>query len=69
MQAWNVYLAGRLIDTVFANGYTADEMRRSLIDHDGYDSRIAVRARRPGATAKSENMAPARATRTARGQA
>jgi hypothetical protein len=69
MQAWNVYLAGRLIDTVFANGYTADEMRRSLIDHDGYDSRIVVRARRPTTTAKSEGMAPARATRIARGQA
>jgi len=69
VQAWNVYLAGRLIDTVFATGYTADEMRRSLINHDGYDARITVRARRAAATAETENMAPARATRAARGQA
>lgn len=43
MIAWNVYLNGRLIDTVFATGYDAEEMRKSLIDHDGYDSRIIVR--------------------------
>lgn len=41
--AFDVYLNGRLIDTVFANGYDAEEMRRSLINHDGYDSRITVR--------------------------
>jgi hypothetical protein len=46
MQAWNVYLNGRLIDTVFANGYDAEEMRKSLISHDGYDSRIIVRKAR-----------------------
>ena len=69
MQAWNVYLFGRLIDTVFATGYTADEMRRSLINHDGYDARITVHARRATATAKAQNMGPAHATRAARGQA
>lgn len=46
MQAFNVYLNGKLIDTVFANGYTSEEMRRSLIDHDGYDPQIVVRQRR-----------------------
>jgi hypothetical protein len=47
MKAYNVYLLGRLIDTVFFTGYTAEEVRRSLIDHDGYDSRITVRERKP----------------------
>lgn len=43
-QGWSVFLNGSKIDTVF---YTpdsdADYVRRSLIDHDGYDSRITVR--------------------------
>lgn len=43
--AYNVYLNGRLIDTVWFTGYTADEARKSLIDHDGYDPRIVVRVR------------------------
>jgi hypothetical protein len=44
--AWNVYLRGKLIDTVFfTTDYTAEEVRRSLIDHDGYDSGITVRRR------------------------
>lgn len=45
MQAFNVYLNGRLIDTVFYSAgtkITCDEVRRALIDHDGYDSRIVV---------------------------
>lgn len=42
-EAWNVYLNGRLIDTVFATGYDAEEMKRSLINHDGYDPRIRVK--------------------------
>jgi hypothetical protein len=45
--AWNVYLHGRLIDTVF---YTADcdadYVRRSLINHDGYDAGIVVRRKK-----------------------
>jgi hypothetical protein len=42
-QGFNVYLNNKWIDTVFAQGYDAEEMRRSLIDHDGYDPRIVVR--------------------------
>ncbi len=30
------------IDTVYFTGYTRDDARRSLIDHDGYDSNIIV---------------------------
>ena len=46
--AYNVYLGTKLIDTVFQSGKSdADEVRRSLIDHDGYDHRIrVVKARR-----------------------
>lgn len=43
-EAFDVWLGTKLIDTVFANpgSYTIEEMRRSLIDHDGYDPRIRV---------------------------
>ena len=43
--AFNVYLRGKLIDTVFANvgAYTIEEMKQSLINHDGYDPEITVR--------------------------
>ena len=49
MQTFNVYLHGRLFDTVFYSKLfiTADEVKESLINHDGYDSRIMVyRARK-----------------------
>jgi hypothetical protein len=46
--AYNVYLGTKHIDTVFQSGTSsADEVRRALIDHDGYDHRIRVtKARR-----------------------
>ena len=41
--AYNVYLRGKLLDTVFQSGQsTAAEVRRSLINHDGYDDAIKV---------------------------
>jgi hypothetical protein len=41
--AYNVYLRGKLIDTVFQSGMsTVEEVKRSLIDHDGYDAAIRV---------------------------
>jgi hypothetical protein len=46
MRAYDVYLRGKLIDTVFATGYNAEEMRRSLINHDNYHPAIVVRERR-----------------------
>lgn len=43
MGAWDVYLNGKLIDTVFFNrGCDRDYVRRSLIEHDGYDPNIVV---------------------------
>lgn len=42
--AWNVYLDNRLITTVFCDDdLDADYVKRSLIDHDGFDPRITIR--------------------------
>lgn len=44
MRWWLVSLNGREIDRVpYTQDCDADYVRRSLIDHDGYDSRIKVR--------------------------
>lgn len=45
--AFNVYLDGELIDTVWFTGYTADEARKSLVDHDGYSPEITVERDNP----------------------
>lgn len=44
MNAWNVYLNGRLIDTVFFDK-TCDEhwVYDSLVNHDGYNPNIIVK--------------------------
>ena len=46
MTAWDIYLNGKWIDTVFGMEKDADEVKRSLINHDGYDWRIVVRKAR-----------------------
>ena len=44
MQAWNVFLNGKLIDTVFFDrNCERDYVQRCLINHDGYDHKISVR--------------------------
>jgi hypothetical protein len=41
--AWQVYLNGRLIDIVYYNQTCdAEYVRKSLIDHDGYNPSIRV---------------------------
>lgn len=41
---WDVFLNGHLIDTVwYTKDCDAQYVRNSLINHDGYDSRIVVR--------------------------
>lgn len=41
---WDVYLNGRLIDSApYVESCDAEYVRDSLINHDGYDSRIVVR--------------------------
>lgn len=42
-KAFDVYKNGKLIDTVFYNYDDAEEVKKSLIDHDGYDSDIKVK--------------------------
>jgi len=49
IQAFNVYLHDKEIDTVFYEAntkITVEEVRDSLVNHDGYDSRIKVRKQR-----------------------
>ena len=44
---FNVYLRGRCIDTVFYYAAVdAYDVKRDLVNHDGYDSRIVVRRTR-----------------------
>lgn len=48
-RAFDVYLNGAHIDTVFYSlgvSVDAEEVRQSLINHDGYDPRITVKERR-----------------------
>ena len=41
---WDVYHNGKLIDTVWYSEYlSADYVRDSLINHDGYPSDIVIR--------------------------
>jgi hypothetical protein len=54
MEAFDVFLNGRCVDTVFftrnagqTNQDTVDEVRLSLVNHDGYNPGIEVRLRRP----------------------
>jgi hypothetical protein len=45
-RAFDVYLGRELIDTVFYSrsvNVDVEEVKKSLINHDGYDSRITVR--------------------------
>lgn len=49
MDAFNVYLNGKLIDIVFYSKECkekAEDVKRSLINHDGYNSNIVVRKAR-----------------------
>lgn len=47
LQAWDVYLRGKWIDTVFCDPRDdADDVKRSLVNHDGYDVAIVVRKAR-----------------------
>jgi hypothetical protein len=48
-KAFDVYLNGKEIDTVFYSAganVDAEEVRQSLINHDGYNGRIVVRERK-----------------------
>jgi len=63
---FNVYLHGKKIDTVFYDPrtFSADEIRQSLVNHDGYDSDIEVRKGR--ATTRKANPREGADTEAAR---
>jgi hypothetical protein len=43
-QAWNVYLFGKWIETVYYQpNVDREEVLQGLVDHDGFDARISVR--------------------------
>jgi hypothetical protein len=43
MNAWNVYLNNRLVNTIyFDKDMTAEDVRSSLVNHDGYSINIRV---------------------------
>lgn len=47
MKGWDVFLGSKLIDTVFfTKDCDEDYVRRSLVEHDGYDQRIRVKHNR-----------------------
>ena len=42
MNAFEIFLDGEHIDTVFSTETDAEVMRQQLINHDGFDPRITV---------------------------
>ena len=43
-RVFRVYLSGRLIDTVFYYAAVDEsDVKRDLVNHDGYDNKIVVR--------------------------
>jgi hypothetical protein len=47
--AFNVYFKGRIIDTVFYSNNTKEttkDVKKSLVEHDGYHPNIVVRKAR-----------------------
>jgi len=54
--SFDVFLKGKNIDTVFASvgSYDCDEMKKSLVEHDGYDPSIEVKAKKQSVNARKE---------------
>lgn len=51
MQGWDVIVGGRVVNTAFYDSdMDAETVRRSLIDHDGYDEGITIRQAKTGLT-------------------
>jgi len=49
MVKFNVYLYGKLIDSVFYNiNITSQEVKKSLVDHDGYNPNITIKQVKKG---------------------
>jgi hypothetical protein len=44
---WDVYLNGKLIDSVpYEKNCDKEYVKKSLIEHDGYDPRIVIRKKK-----------------------
>lgn len=44
---YDIYLNGKIIDTIsYMIRITNKEVKKSLVNHDGYDSNIVIRKRR-----------------------
>lgn len=60
MAAFNVYKGRKLIDTVFYSDanykFTADDVKKSLIGHDGYDADIRVTKARGKPTTEVQHI-------------
>ena len=41
--AWEVHRKGRLIDLVFGKKFTANQVKQSLVEHDGYPPDIVIK--------------------------
>lgn len=54
--AFDVYKDGKIIDTVFYSGKntTVEDIKKSLVDHDGYDSDIVVKKVRKSPSKKNQ---------------
>lgn len=56
-EAFDVFLNGKKIDTVWFTGYTAKEAYTSLVNHDGYDPGITVRKEKKSLATESAQVA------------
>ena len=55
MKAYNVYLNGKWINRVFwEDNSNQDEVKKSLIEHDGYNPNITVRQKHYQSTRKGK---------------
>lgn len=46
MCVWDVFLNGKKINTVFYNnGISAEDVKKSLVEHDGFNTNIKVKLR------------------------
>lgn len=56
-RGWDVFLRGKHIDTVFFDkDIPAEDVKRSLVNHDGYDPAIKVRSDAPPPPTEWQNV-------------
>lgn len=56
MKVYNIYIHGKWIDTTFfSDNVTKEEAYDNLVNHDGYDPEIVVRAAQKNPRAKKND--------------